>query len=399
MSPSASNGATALEKRIRRHVIGRPHPFWAVAAPGLEAVCAEELAALLPHSRPRPAAGGVFFTARLDEAQQANLMLHTATRIRMRIAEVRATHFAQLEKALAAIAWELYLGRETPVQVQVAVHRSRLFHRGAVAERVVRAVAERRRRTFFPPIPGDGDPPPQMLHVRADHDRFTLSLDTSGERLHRRGLKTQVGRAPLRETTAAAILRAIGYDGDQLLLDPMCGAGTFSLEAAMMACRIPAGWYRDFAFTRWPSFRPRRWDHLRRVCAADRRSAPPAPIVAADRDPEAVRRFNTTLARTGLAAAVDLACRDFFAIDPQTLDGAPGLLVLNPPYGRRLGTRPAGVALAARIGRHLEQHYPGWRVALIVPPGAEDRVPRTLRPAPLRHGGLPLTLFTGRIGD
>ncbi|NCC94414.1 MAG: hypothetical protein EOM10_14225 [Opitutae bacterium] len=173
---------------------------------------------------------------------------------------------------------------------------------------------------------------------------------------------------------------------------------TVSLDASMIACRIPAGWYRDFAFTRWPAFRPRRWDHLRRTCSNAMRAAAPAPILAFDLDPAACRRLQAALERVGLSASVAAGCRDFFDIDPRTMELSPGVALINPPYGRRLGTASRSHDLFARICDHLARCYPGWTVALIAPPGADGPVPAHLAPARLVHGGLHLVLHTGVIG-
>lgn len=387
---------SALDKRIRRHVIGPPQLFFAATAPGIEPICAAELAACLPGVQPRPVGGGVSFKARLDDGFRANLLLRTANRVLMRIARFEAAHFSQLEKALAAVPWELYLAKETPVTTRVATRKSRLHHSGAIGQRLAAAVAERRRSATFGPLSTPEHPLAQTIFVRADHDRFTVSLDTSGDLLHKRGLKTDVGPAPLRETLAAAILAQVGYTGDAPLLDPMCGAGTFVLEAATLACRVPAGWHRDFAFFRWPAFRPRRWAHLRRTLAALRRPAP-APIRAFDQDPTACRRVEAALARGGLTDSVALQCRDFFSLDPATLGIPPGVTVINPPYGKRLGSVGDSRALFTRIVNHLARCYAGWQVALIAPPGAESMAPPQLAAHRLPHGGLDLVLFTGLL--
>lgn len=388
----------ALEKRLRRHVIGRPHPFFAVTAPGLEAFCAAEIDRLMPAAHPRTTAGGVLFRARLDDAQRANLMVRTASRILMRIAGIGAIHFAQLEKALAAVAWELYLDRRQAIQVRVATHKSRLHHTDAVAQRVTAAVAERRRSVyFFEPREATGGAP-QTLHVRADHDHFTVSLDTSGALLHKRGLKVEVGPAPIRETLAAAILEQVGYMGQEPLIDAMCGAGTFSLEAALTACRIPAGWHRAFAFETWPAFRPRRWAYLREQCGAQIRRPAPVPIWASDLNPDSCQRLQGTLERFALADSVTVRCLDFFDLEPRDVTLSPGVVVINPPYGRRLGSRTRSLALFQRICTHLETRYRGWRAALIAPPGADGPLPAGLIPRRLVHGGLRLTLLTGTLG-
>lgn len=388
---------TALEKRIRRHVIGPPQRFFAATAQGIEPICAAELARHLPGLQAQVVPGGVSFNGRLDDGFQANLMLRSANRVLMRIARFEASRFDQLERALAAIPWELYLYRETPVVARVAAHKSRLHHSGAIGERLAAAVAERRRATVFASREAAAQLP-QAVFVRAHHDRFTVSLDTSGDLLHKRGLKTDVGPAPLRETLAAAILEQVGYTGDTPLLDPMCGAGTFLAEAAMSACRIPPGWYRDFAFTRWPAFRPRRWAYLRRTVAALRRPAP-APIRGFDQDPAACRRVEAALARGGLADTVTLQCRDFFDLDPAALGPVPGVVVVNPPYGKRLGSAPESRVLFGRIVDRLIGCYAGWTLAIIAPPGAEHLAPPGLTAHPFRHGGLDLALFSGVLNS
>jgi putative N6-adenine-specific DNA methylase len=389
--------ASALEKRIRRHVIGPAHPFFAVTAPGLEAICAMELAAQWPDVEPRPVVGGVSFKARLDQGMLANLTLRTAGRVLMRMARFPAAHFAQLEKAFKDLAWELYLAHDTPLAVRVSARKSRLHHSEAIAERLMAAVEARRRAVAFAPGPETGETAPQIVLVRADHDRFTVSLDASGDLLHKRGLKTNVGPAPIRETLAAAILRHVGYTGAEPLLDPMGGSGTFSLEAAMLACRIPPGWYRDFAFQRWPAFRPKRWAYLRRACEAAIRRTPPAPIWSFDRDPAACNRVEAALQRGALRQAVAVESRDFFDIDPRTLSPTPGVAVINPPYGRRMGSAAESRALFARISDQLVRCYGGWKVGLIAPPGAEPLGPPGLAPTPLLHGGLRLVLLSGTL--
>ena len=388
---------TALEKRIRRHVIGPPQRFFAATAQGIEPICAAELARHLPGLQAQVVPGGVSFNGRLDDGFQANLMLRSANRVLMRIARFGASRFDQLERALAAIPWELYLYRETPVVARVVAHKSRLHHGGAIGERLAAAVAERRRATVFASREAAAQLP-QAVFVRAHHDRFTVSLDTSGDLLHKRGLKTDVGPAPLRETLAAAILEQVGYTGDTPLLDPMCGAGTFLAEAAMSACRIPPGWYRDFAFTRWPAFRPRRWAYLRRTVAALRQPAP-APIRGFDQDPAACRRVEAALTRGGLADTVTLQCRDFFDLDPAALDPVPGVVVVNPPYGKRLGSAPESRVLFGRIVDRLIGCYAGWTLAIIAPPGAEHLAPPGLTTHPFRHGGLDLVLFSGVLNS
>jgi putative N6-adenine-specific DNA methylase len=388
-----------LQKRIKRHVSGPAHTFFAVVAPGLEALCRGELAALLGDGRSlTPVPGGVVFEGRLEDLYLANLQLRTASRVLMRIAEFKVVGFGALEKRLAEIPWELYLPAGEAPAVHVTARHSRLYHSQAVAERIRVAVAQRFAALAAGPGAAGVPAAPQQLFARLLDDRLTLSLDSSGENLYKRGLKTHGGRAPLRETLAAAILQIAGYSGAEPLLDPMCGSGTFCLEAALMAARIAPGRQRSFAFMRWPAFRPARWRHLLRQ--ADAAAAVPERrrIFALDKSPRSVQRLAQTLEAKGLAAWVGVARGDFFDLDPRSLTAATGLVVINPPYGRRLGTPAASARLFRQILARLQAVYPGWRCALIAPDSklVED-LPFALRILPLTHGGLRLPLLVGRI--
>ncbi len=396
MNPAAHR---ALQRRIKRHVAGPTHTFFVVVAPGLETLCRRELAALLGDGRSlRPVHGGVVFPGRLEDLYRANLQLRTASRVLMRLAEFKAAGFGALAKRLAEIPWELYLPAGELPAVHVTARHSRLYHSQAVEERVRAAVAQRLEVSIDGPLPVDRSPTPQQLFVRLQDDRLTLSLDSSGESLYKRGIKTHGGRAPLRETLAAAILLMAGYSGAEPLLDPMCGSGSFCLEAALMAAGAAPGRRRDFAFMRWPAFAPARWRHLLRE--ADAAAAVPQGrrIFALDKSSRSVARLAQTLEAAGLAAWVGVAQGDFFDLDPRSLTADPGLVVINPPYGRRLGTPAAGADIFQRILDRLQTVYRGWRCALIVPDGklAQD-LPFALRRFPLTHGGLRLVLLIGPI--
>ncbi len=394
------SGEEALAKRIKRHVTGRVRTFFAATAPGLEKLCFDELTAPpLSIKNAQAIAGGVEFRGRLTDAWLANLHLRTANRVLMRITEFRARGFPELERRLSDIPWELYLPPGANPEMSVSVSRSRLYHKGAVAERFAAGVGKRFEALAGGIPEGPAAPFPQRLFVRAVEDRFTVSIDGSGELLHKRGWKPGVGRAPLRETLAAAALTLAGYDGREPVIDPMCGAGTFSLEAALMASGTPPGLRRDFAFMGWPSFRPRRWGHLRRE-AADRVNPPPEapPILASDRDADTVNALQAAVETDGLTGFVQVQKRDFFHIQPEREGREPGLVMLNPPYGVRMGSRAESQALFEAICEHLRVHFRGWRFAMIAP-GREiaRNLPFSAERHPLFHGGLRLALLIGRV--
>jgi putative N6-adenine-specific DNA methylase len=390
----------ARARRIKQHVIGREQRFFVVTPPGLEPLCQRELMGLgIPPGDIVLRKGGLAFTGRLTACYQANLMCRTAGHILMRLQSFTARHFDALEKHARAIPWELYLSTTTALEVRVSAHQSRLYHSDAVAERIFSAVKER----LASGLPDDAGPiasevPAQRIWARLHKDRVTLSLDSSGDHLHKRGLKTHGGPAPLRETLAAAAMLLAGYDGSGILCDPMCGSGTFAVEAAMMVKRIPPGWYRTFAFMEWPAFRPAHWDYLRHQ-AAPRSNPLAAPLIyAADRSRTAVEQLAALLQGSDIEDAIDLQKKDFFGFTPPPLGSHRGVIALNPPYGRRLGQAAATPRLVGEILHKLQRDFRGWQIILVLP---EKRllyqVPFTFKSHHTMHGGRPIWLVIGRV--
>lgn len=394
-TPTPSSPSAAYLKRLRRHVSGRERLYFAIATPRFEAHCRQELVAALPDvGHTTTEAGGVAFSGRLADCLNANLHLRTATRILMRIDTFHATNPRQLEKKTAAIAWELFLPPGAPLVVRVTSHRSRLYHSDAITAAIRAGVAA--RSTGAPALSA---PPPQTLFVRILEDRVTLSLDSSGSPLYKRGLKSGPARAPIRETLAAGILMAAEYDPAQPLVDPMCGSGTFTLEAAMLAKKIAPGRHRSFAFMDWPAFSDNPWEFLKRDADARIETLRQPRIFTSDVDDAACRRLARTVVDNDLADAARVSRRDLFACRGADYDAGPGLVTINPPYGIRIGTAGQAERLFGDICRHLARHFRGWQVALIVPRKALLRhLPFKAAPIPLFHGGLRLILAIGRVG-
>jgi putative N6-adenine-specific DNA methylase len=385
-----------LEKRIKRHVIGSRLDFFAATLPGCEASCRLTLEGLSETiSVQDTIRAGVMFSGRLTDLYLANLHLRTAGRVLMRVASFKATAFHQLEKKASAIAWSLYLPSGAIPRRQATAHHSRLHHSGAIEERIGRCIATHWEALGVAPAHDPG----QCLFIRLQDDRVTLSLDSSGDNLYRRGVKTHGSRAPLRETTAAFVLTRSGYRPDRPLVDPMCGSGTFSLEAALMAKAIPAGFFRRFAFMQWPAFRERQWQYLKKNAARKIKRMERPLIWASDQDPAACADLSACAATSGLEDAIRVCCMDFFSLQAHRIDGPPGLIVLNPPYGRRLGT-DAGVAdFYRRIAIKLTHDFKHWRIALLVPGKHLARtLPLPAKAFALKHGGLNVALLTGMIG-
>ncbi|QTA90462.1 THUMP domain-containing class I SAM-dependent RNA methyltransferase [Desulfonema magnum] len=409
-----------LSKRIKRHVTGRIREFFAVVSPGFEKLCFDELTSLPLSVRSAiVVSGGVEFRGRIHDCYLTNLNLRTATRILMRIGMFKATNFCQLERKLAELPWELFLpfvpgaeaGNKTEAyadflpQISVTARHSRLYHKAAITERFQKSISKRFAQTGLlfnfeanSEFTKNLSFCSQQIFVRVLEDRFTVSIDSSGDILYKRGIKTHGGNAPIRETIAAAALKLAGYNCNEPLVDPMCGSGTFSLEAAMMATNTPPGWLRNFAFMGWPSFRPRRWSYIKQESEKNFIQIDTPLIFASDKDKSACDILQKRIERNDLSGIINVSCSDFFDVSPSKLTKQTGLVVLNPPYGLRIGTKQESDHLFHAVCRKLKQEYKGWKIALIAPDAhLVKKVPFKLTGHRFSHGGLELTLLVGNI--
>ncbi len=388
-----------LLKRIKRHVIGRQQRFFAATSPGFEAICLQELLKLQPAAgQACVTPGGVEFGGRLDDCYRANLYLRLPNRILMRIGTFKSSNFRQLERKVGDIPWELYLQPAGPLKVHVATKHCRLRHTGAITERFQQIIYSRLSQfetggKIQQTVTGD-----QNLYVRGVEDLFTVSIDSSGDLLYKRGLKKHSGKAPLRETLAAAALTLAGYEGSQPLIDPLCGAGTFSLEAALIAKRIPPGWFRDFAFTRWPSFVAKRWNYIRRQSESEFVHPAQPLIFASDIDQRACQKLQRCVENYSLSSVVEVHQIDFFNLDPCKLTARSGVVCINPPYGHRLGRRAESEKFFRAICDKLKKDFRSWKLVLFAPGRKLARaVPFQTKSYPILHGGLKLALLIGKI--
>jgi putative N6-adenine-specific DNA methylase len=390
---------TSLSKRIKRHVIGRVRPYFAATAPGAETLCHRELSALaLSEQDSTVVKGGVEFKGVLQDCYLANLHLRTANRILMRIYNFKASGFNQLESKTAEIPWELYLPPGSSPQIHATTRHCRLYHTDAISDRLLKSFSQSTARDTEKRGSKKEILWEPKIFVRGVDDHFTISIDSSGQHLHKRGLKIHPGRAPLRETIAAAALLLAGYRGAEPVIDPMCGTGTFSLEAALMAKNIPPGWFREFAFMRWPSFRPQKWEYLKRQCRPHFTEPRTPTIFASDKDPSACRRLEKGLIENRLTDVIKVINQDFFDLLPRALTDQNGLVAINPPYGKRLENRTKSEQLFMKICARLEQEYRGWKVILISPHRhLLNKVPFRLEAHPIFHGGLRPMLMIGTI--
>ncbi len=363
-----------------------PLEAFAVAPPGFEDLVAAELQALgIPAVQ--AVSGGASFSGGWEHVYRANLRCRVASRVLVRAGRFRADSFRELESGLEAVDWPRWVPEASALRVRAAKHRTRLHHKGRIEE-LTRAVVGSRVSTRQ----GDPASPSLNLHVRVDGGRVTVSIDTSGDHLHRRGYRTEAGPAPMRENLAAGLLQRAGWTGTEPLLDPMCGSGTFAIEAGLLALGIPAGRGRAFAFERLPSFDPVTWEREQVQGLENARSRLAEPIFASDGDPGALSLAARAARRAGLADYLQIARAPLEALEPPARQG---ILVANPPYGRRLGR---GEEACATLGRALRGPFRAWRWAVVVAGGEMER---SLGLEPQAHhsfrsGGLRLRLAVGR---
>jgi putative N6-adenine-specific DNA methylase len=372
---------------------------FAICAPGLEPLVRDELAELSISGEVIP--GGVTWNGSNSTVALTNLWSRIATRIVVRIGNFRARTFFELERHAKKIEWERYVVPGGAIRFRVTCRKSKLYHSDAVAQRFQEAVARRIHGEVSIATAADEDSETesnaQLFIVRFDRDVCTVSADTSGVLLHRRGYRQAIAKAPLRETIAAAMLRGAGWAGRTSLVDPMCGSGTIAIEAAMIARRIPPGLERNFAFLSWPEADEARWtelvDHTRRLIL----KASPVRIAASDRDAGAIDAARSNAERAGVAGDIELAVQSISAASPPI--GSVGALITNPPYGERIGDIDAIRNLYAQMGNVARKNFAGWTFGMLSPDkGLEAQTRLDLEERfKTSNGGIPVRFVTAVV--
>ena len=352
----------------------------AVCTPGFEAVCAAELKSL--GVKPKPAGPGLLeFDANARQLYSANVWLRTAGRITVRLDTFRATDFFHLQDHASRIEWDRLIPPGHAPRFRISSNDSKLYH--------TKAIAQRLHQVSLPPSIGE---PEQLFIGRIDRNNVTISIDSSGEALHKRPWRTELGEAPLRTTMAAAALELSDWDPAGALIDPFCGSGTIGIEAALKARGLPPGGERPFAFHDWPDFDPGSWASVvGSIGSADNTDGPRGPIILSDRDEAAVAMATANAERAGVAEDIEFETRVVAHLKGRTDTGA---VVTNPPYGRRLGKGQLN-GLYGRLGAVVRERLPGYGLTLISPDtklakAADGGLRSTAR---FRHGGLPVEVF------
>ena len=356
---------------------------------------AEELAAL-GAGEITAAEGGVGFSGPLPVAYAANLQSRIASRVLWQVGTARYRSEDDVYRGVNALDWPQLFDGALTIRVNVSAIRSPLNSLDFITLRIKDGVCDRfRSQTGIRPSV-DTAQPDVRIHAFLGTDRFTLYLDTSGEPLFKRGARQSAGEAPLRENLAAGILKLSGWTPDVALLDPMCGSGTFLIEALQIAHGIAPGARRNFAFEKLRSFDETEWSSIK--AAAESRPAPnPSPaIYGSDLYGDALKRARVNLAAAGFADAVSLKQANMLEISAPSTQG---VLVANPPYGVRLGEQDELASFYPQLGDVLKKKFAGWRAYVFT---ADMRLPKLIglspsKRIPLYNGALECRLYEFRM--
>ncbi|MFA7059371.1 MAG: THUMP domain-containing protein [Pedobacter sp.] len=323
---------------------------------GAEEVAALELEAL-GISEVRSSKGGVAFVTNRAGLYRANLWLRTASRVLVQLAVFPCANPAELYAGVHAIAWLELITPDMTLAVDCSLRDSALTHSGFVALKTKDAIVDRIREECGSRPNVNTTTPDVRVNVHLHKNVCTVSLDSSGESLDRRGYRLERNEAPLRETLAAAIVALTGWDGSIPLVDPMCGSGTIPVEAALMAARIPPGLQRSFGFQSWLDFDGRLWDQLLKEGESGIKKLPVGLITGYDKDSRALVLATRNAAKAGFEGQLHFFHAALEVFQPE---GDKGVVIINPPYGMRMGEEEDLRELYCQIGDIMKKRCRGW---------------------------------------
>jgi putative N6-adenine-specific DNA methylase len=332
------------------------HRFFAPCPRGLAAPLAEELAGLGAEDV-KPADAGVAFRGPFEIVYAANLHSRIASRILWEVASGPYRDENEVNALATGVRWSQYFGVDRTFKVETNAHRSPVKSLDFVTLRVKDAIVDRFRTEFAKRPSVETREPDVRVHVFLDAKMATLYVDTSGESLFKRGRRDHVGEAPLKKNLAAGILRLAGWKPGTPLLDPMCGAGTFLMEAADISLERAPGRDRGFAFERLARFDAAAWMRMREAALAAERAVEPLPIHGSDLQGRSLGHAAMNLREAGLESAVTLKQANLLEISAPAPEG---LIVTNPPYGVRLGEKESLAEFYPKLGDVLKQKFSGW---------------------------------------
>ena len=327
---------------------------------GLEQVLAEELRTLGAENI-QVLNRAVQFNGDIALMYEANFCLRTALSILCPLVTFKATNEDILYLKVREINWAQFLNVEKTFVIDANVHSNYFKHSQYVAQRAKDAIADQFREVTGTRPSVDMDKPDVRINLHISKDQCTLSLDSSGDSLHRRGYRQDTNLAPLNEVLAAGLVALSGWDGQSHFIDPMCGSGTIVIEAALFALHIPPGSIRNtFGFMNWKTFNPALWEEIRQKCLAKTRVTD-YEFIASDISGKDLNIAKINIDAAGLSGKIKLIKKAFQELKPPR---GKGIIIMNPPYGERM-KKEAIDDFYKEIGDHLKQDFPGYRACII----------------------------------
>ncbi len=413
MLPSDYMNQKALERRIKKHIIAGNHRIYFSVIPGLEEPAMQELLRLGIQAEKLKTPGSLEADCTLETLWKTLTMARTPARVYLRLLSFKAEGFREFRNKTHDFPWELYLSEGCEYRLRFSLTRCRLHVTDNIGKSLKRSISERFEKmegtspVLTDPKLSREESSVQTILIRGEEDRFQLSLDAGGGPLYERGYRKYINEAPIRETLAASLLEILAVQKDEMLMDPMCGSGTFALEALGSSSGMPAFPDREFPFLDWPSFKPARFEwHMNTILE---KVASPCRVLSSDIDEkslQATRANRNLLIEKWQGSRYDVDINrimdhweirreDFFASLPHP--GFKTALILNPPYGFRLKLQDR-LDFFQRLGKKIRQDYKDCRWGIIVPDQESEKAMglHWEKKYIFTNGGLKVAFITGK---
>lgn len=336
--------------------------YFATVARGLEKIAAEELECL-GAKNVQPDFTGVHFQGDTLLMYRVNLWARTIFRVLMILTEFPCANAEQLYQGVQGISWSEYLKPEQTLAVNATGKTKELNHSHFTALQVKNAIVDQQRNQWGKRSSINLEKPDILVNAHIHQNRCILSLDSSGSSLHRRGYRSAMGLAPLKETLAAALLNLAQWQPNLPLLDPMCGSGTIPLEASLISLNIAPGLFREqFGFERWLEFNPTLWQQLLSEAKSGQYQELRATITGCDREADILNQARSNAHHCGVLEHITFIQQELSQLEPPT---DSGVIICNPPYGERLGQAQELGALYKLLGDIFKQRFKGWTAFIL----------------------------------
>ncbi|ELR97779.1 class I SAM-dependent RNA methyltransferase [Gloeocapsa sp. PCC 73106] len=336
--------------------------YFATVARGLEAIASQELTALGAKDV-QEAFTGVSFTGDKSLLYRVNLWVRTIFHVLMPIKTIKCADREQLYQQVRSIDWREYLSSDRTFAVNCTGGNPQLNHTHYSALQIKNAIVDQQREQGGQRSSIDIHHPDLLINAHITGDNCILSLDSSGESLHRRGYRPAMGLAPLKETLAAGLLELAQWRPGIAFFDPLCGSGTLPIEATLKALNIAPGLYRErFGFESWSDFDPDLWQQLRTEAKKSQLSQLRSPIVGSEADSNILKQAQHNAQLCGVQDHIQLLCHNLATVSPPC---DSGIIITNPPYGKRIGEVTELASLYQLLGNVLKQRFRTWRVYVL----------------------------------